>query len=130
MSLNLNTAMDAVGTALAGVTGLRVLDYPAENVAVPAAVVDWESIEYDHTHQRGTDRATLKVHVLVGRVSERSARDSLATYVNGTGGVTAAVKAAIDAIGPQVRCQRAVQQVLTMAGSDYRAATFDVDYVA
>lgn len=131
MALNLNTAMDAIGTALAGITGLRVYDYPADNVAVPAAVVQWEGVEYDFTHARGMDRGKFKVHVLISKVSDRASRDAVNVYTNGAGAATVSVKAALDGIGPNVRVERATNSIfVTIAGLEYASATFDVDYVA
>lgn len=131
MSLNLNTAMDAIGTALAGITGLRVSDYPADSVAVPAAIVAWpDEIEYDHTHARGTDRAVFKVHVMVGKVSDRASRDAINAYTNGAGTASTSVKTALDAMGAHVRVAKATYSVMAVAGIEYLTATFDVDYVA
>lgn len=131
MPLNLNTAMDAIGTALGGITGLRVYDYPSDNIAVPAAVVAWpDELEYDHTHARGVDRAVFRVHVLVGKVSDRAARDQINAYTNGAGAANASVKTALDAIGPHVRVGKVAFTVMTVAGLEYLTATFDVDYVA
>lgn len=131
MALNLNTAMDAIGTALGGISGLRVYDFPADTIAVPAAVVAWpDEVEYDHTHRRGADRAVFKVHVLVGKVSDRTSRDALNTYTNGSGAVNTSVKATLDAMGPHVRVERVTFSVMTVAGVEYLAGTFDVDYVA
>lgn len=131
MSLNLNTAMDALGTALGGVTGLRVFDFPPDSISPPAAIVAWpEGLEYDNTHARGTDRATFKVHVLVGKVSDRSARDQVNVYANGAGTASTSVKTALDAIGSGVRVERAAFSVMTVAGTDFLTVSFDVDYVA
>lgn len=130
MALNLNTAMDSIGTALGGITGLRVFDYVPDSVAPPVAIVAWpESLEYDNTMKRGFDRATFKVHVLVGKVSDRTARDALNVYANGTGGATASVKAALDALGSHARVERVTFTTITVAGTEYAAATFDVDWV-
>lgn len=130
MAMNLNTAMDTLGTALAGITGLNVYDFQADGVADPAAIVALpEELVYDHTHGRGTDRATFPVHVFVCKADDRTARDLLAAYCDGTGGVTASVKAALDAL-PGVRVIKATFSVIPMAGVDYLAATFDVDYLA
>lgn len=132
MAINLNTAMDTLGTALAGITGLRVYDYLADNVAVPAAVVGLpQPLVYDHTHGRGSDRATFPVYVVVGKVSDRAARDALATYCDGTAAATVSVKAALDAVaGCRVIDVDFTNPVMTIAGADYLAATFHVDLVA
>lgn len=132
MAINLNTAMDAIGAALAGITGVRVYDYLAENVAVPAAVVGLPMpLTYDHTKGRGTDRATFPVYLVVGRVSDRAARDALAVYCDGTAAATVAVKAAVDAVAEcRVIDVDFSNPVMTIGGAEYLAATFHVDYVA
>lgn len=131
MALDLNTAMDAIGTALRTIGGLRVYDYPADQISVPAAVVAWpDEVEYDHTHARGVDRATFRVHVLVGKVSDRAARDALNVYTNGAGAAGTSVKTTLDAMGSHVRVERVSFTVMTVAAVEYLAGTFDVDYVA
>lgn len=131
MALNLNTAMDAIGSALANITGLRVHDYVEEWVTPPAAVVDFpDTVEYDHTLMRGKDRAMFQVHLMVAKNSPRAARDELAGYMNGAGTTSNSVKAAVDAIGPHVRVVQARKNVYTIAGVDYLGAVFEVDYVA
>lgn len=130
MAMNVNTAMDTIGAALAGVTGLRVFDFIPDNVSPPAAVVALpELLTYDHTHGRGTDRATFKVTVLVGKVSDRSARDKLAAYLDGTGAATVSVKAALDAIAGG-RVTQAEIAVYTFPSGVFLGADFDFDYVA
>lgn len=135
MAINLNTAMDTLGVALSGITGLRVYDYLADNVSVPAAVVGLpQPLTYDHTHARGIggcDRATFPVYVVVGKVSDRAARDQLAVYCDGTAAATVSVKAALDAVpGARVMDVDFTNPVMTIAGADYLAATFHVDLVA
>ena len=88
--------MDELGIALGTVQGLRAFPYSAARVAPPAAVVLWpDEIAYDQSMARGSDRITLPVLVIVGRVDERSARDRLAGYLDGAGPTS--VKAAVEA---------------------------------
>lgn len=132
MAINLNTVMDTLGTALGSVTGLRVYDYQTDNVAVPAAVVGLpDELTYDHTMQRGKDQAVFPVYVLVGKVSDRAARDKLAAYCDGTGAASVSVKAALDGIGGNVtRVESVTFGQVTVGGVEYLAAIFQVDYVA
>lgn len=132
MSLNVNTAMDAIGTALGTITGLRVFDFPADQVSPPAAMVDLDSITYDDATFRNADRATFKVYLIVGSVVDRSARDALQGYLNGAGAGTTSIKTAVDAIGnATVRVMRAQKQAIGIGGVVYEAAAvFDVDYIA
>lgn len=130
MSLDLNGLMDALGTALGTISGLRVQDYPASVAAVPAAIVGLPSVlEFDATKGRGVDHVVVPVTLLVGMVSERAARDALSLYLAGSG--VKSVKAAIDGtLGGVVQTARvmgATVEVLTLAGVDYLGATFEVD---
>jgi hypothetical protein len=130
VALNLNTAMDALGTALAGVTGLRVYDYEASTGAVPAAMVLLpEELVYDNTKGRGTDRAVFPILVMVGKISDRSARDRLAGYCDGTGAATVSVKAALDAAAG-VLVNSVTFESVTWGGVPYLAAEFSVQYTA
>lgn len=132
MSLDINAAMDAIGTALGTIAGLRVFDFPADSVSPPAACVDLESIDYDAATIRNADRATFKIFLVVGSVVDRTARDALHGYLNGAGAGTTSIKAAVDAIGGgKVRVMRADKTPVTIAGQVFQAAAvFDVDYIA
>jgi hypothetical protein len=123
--------MDQLGVTLATITGLRVFDFPPDTVSAPAAVVGWPSeITYDSTMQRGADEAVFEVHVLVGRVSDRSARDALAAYLDGSG--SKSVKVAIEAgtVGDSARVRSAAVSVMTVSGMEFLAATFDVHVIS
>lgn len=133
MSLDLNAVMDAIGTRLVGVTGLRVYDYAADAAAPPAAIVALpEIVEYDAVAGRGADRTVIPVTVLVGKVSDRAARDQLAQYVSGAG--ASSVKAAIEGTDSTmggacqtVRVTAANVNVVTVGGIDYLGASFDCE---
>lgn len=129
MALDLNPVMDAIGARLLTITGLRVFDYAAENIAVPAAIVALPTITYDVTKARGVDQAVFPVHVLVSRVSDRAGRDKLSAYAAGTG--SSSVKQAVDGtLGGIVHAARVRDTTISMmqvAGLDYLAATFNVE---
>lgn len=130
MSIDVGAAWDALGQAVGTITGLNVFDFVPDSLVPPAAVVTLDTITYDNTMARGTDRALFKVWIAVGKVHDESSRDKLAGYLNGAGVTTTAVKAAVDALGPQVRCSQGTIQILGEAGQEFLAAVFDVDYVA
>ena len=133
MALDLNAVMDAIGARLLGVTGLRVYDYAADGAAPPAAIVALpETVEYDTVAGRGADRVVIPVTVLVGRVSDRAARDQLAQYVSGTG--ASSVKTAIEGgtgdlggVAHTVRVTGARIEVVTIQAVEYLGASFDVE---
>jgi hypothetical protein len=133
VALDLNAVMDAIGARLVGVTGLRVYDYAADAANPPAAIVGMpETVEYDAAMGRGADRMVIPVTVLVGKVSDRAARDQLAQYVSGTG--ASSIKAAIETgnsdlggTAQTVRVTGARLEVVTIQAVEYLGATFDVE---
>lgn len=132
MALDLNAVMDALGARLVGVTGLRVYDYAADAANPPAAIVSLpETVEYDVVAGRASDRVVIPVTVLVGRVSDRAARDQLAQYVSGTG--ASSVKSAIEGIdglggvAHTVRVTDATINIVTIQAVDYLGASFNVE---
>lgn len=132
MALDLNAVMDAIGARLVGVTGLRVYDYAADAANPPAAIVSLpETVEYDVVAGRSADRVVIPVTVLVGRVSDRAARDQLAQYVSGTG--ASSVKSAIEGVdglggvAHTVRVTDASINIVTIQAVDYLGASFNVE---
>jgi len=95
--------------------------------------VGYPDMDYDAAMGRGADRGSFPVHVVVGRVSDRAARDALVPYMAGAG--AASVVAAIDAdptLGGAADTARVVSAVgvnLDIGGIGYVAATFTIDVV-
>jgi hypothetical protein len=84
--MNLGAVMDALATQLDTIDGVRVFGYVPDTVTVPVAIVAPPTVyNYDATMLRGGDRMTIPIYVLVGKVHDRSARDLLAVYVDGSG---------------------------------------------
>ncbi len=128
--MNLAAVLDELGVALDAISGLRVFAYWADRVTPPFAMVEMpESITYDTTHGRGSDRLAVKVIVGVGRVDARTARDAVAAYAAGAG--ASSVKAVIEAheasAWDSARVQSAEFGMVTVAATEYLAATFTVD---
>lgn len=136
--MDLAAVMDELGDRLATISGLRVHRWPPDNISPPAAIVSYpDSYEFDATFSRGTDRVEIPVVVVVGKVSERAARARLSGYIAGSG--PRAVKQVLERAGgpPQpytaidsLRVTRVDFDVVTIAGTDYLAATFTVDIAA
>ncbi len=122
MALDVNVAMDAIGTALATITGLRVFDFRPGSAQPPFAFVDYPTGDYDHTMARGTDRAVFPVLVAVGNASDRASRDAISAYIVGVG----SIKTAVDS--PGVRRVTHYEPVdLVLAAGTYMAYRFDVE---
>lgn len=135
--MSITDVMDGLGGRLATITNppVRVYDFPADAVAVPAAVVLFpETLTYDDTMARGADRATFQVLVLVGKVSDRAARDALALYMAGTG--ARSIKTVIEAdktlggAAQTTRVTQAIVETFTVGGADYLGCRFTIDVVA
>lgn len=129
--MNLTTVMTQVGTQLDTISGLRVFDFPPDNLTPPAAWIGYpEDYAYDETYGRGMDRITnLPVIVVVAKVSDRSAKAQVSAYANGSG--ASSVKAVLEAGAYSafhvVRVTGVTFDVYTVAGTDYLAALFTLD---
>jgi hypothetical protein len=128
--VNLADVMDELAAQLDTITGLRVTAFPAAQVQVPAAVVGLpEDITFDLTYGRGVDQMNIPVFVLVGNVWDRTARDEIAAYVDGSG--TSSIKAVLEAgtytAMSSVRVASATFETVSVAAVEYLAATFSVD---
>lgn len=131
--MDINAIMDAIGTALRTISGLRVYDYPADSVAVPAAIVSHpDSVEYDSVFAAGADRAVFQVIVLVGKVSERAARDQLEEYRSRPN--PRSIKTALDGdLGGVIKTGRVMNGdalTIPVTGIEYAAATFEFEVFA
>ena len=134
MSLNVNAVMDGLGVRLATISGLRVFDFPPDSASPPFAVVAMpEEITYDSTMKRGGDEMVVAVHVVVGKVSDRSARDQLGVYMAGTGATS--VKTVIEAdrtlggAADSCRVTSAVFSTFDMAAQPFLAGTLNVHVI-
>lgn len=122
--------MDQIGDRLDTITGLRVFRYPPDSVTPPAAIVSYpDEIVFDETYGRGMDRMTLPVVIVVGKVSDRTSKDRLTAYANGSG--TSSVKGVIEGgtytAFDTVRISRAEFDVVSINSTDYVAGLFDLD---
>lgn len=129
--MNLGDVMDEVAAQLDTITGLRVFAFPPDNLPPPAAWIAYpEGYEYDATYGRGMDRITnLGVVVAVGKVSDRSTRDLVSQYADGTGAtsVKAVLQAGTYTAFHTLRVVDVTFDVLTRGGTDYLGALFTLD---
>ncbi|MGH3735836.1 MAG: hypothetical protein ACRDT6_09485 [Micromonosporaceae bacterium] len=128
--MDLGDAMDAVAARLDTIAGLRVFAYPPPAVTPPAAIVSYpDELNFDETYGRGMDRLTLPVVVVVGKASDRSSRNLIAAYADGSGAssVKAVVESGTYTAFDTVRVMRAEFDIVRIAGTDYLAALFDLD---
>lgn len=129
--MNLDDVMDAVAAQLDTISGLRVFAFPPDSLSPPAAWIGYpEQYDYDATYGRGMDRiSNLPLVVAVGKVSDRSARDLVGQYVNGSG--AASVKAVLESGAYSafhtLRVVSVNFDIITRGGTDYLAALFMLD---
>jgi hypothetical protein len=129
--MNLGDVMDAVGDRLDTIEDLRVFAHPPPKIYPPAAWVAYpEGYVYDATYGRGMDRITnLGVVVVVGKVSDRSARDRISAYADGSGArsVKAVLESGTYTAFDTIRVVDVTFDVLTVAADDYLGALFTLD---
>lgn len=129
--MNLATVMEQVGTQIATIGGLNVFDFPPDTLSPPTAWVGYpEDYTYDETYGRGWDRINnLPVIVVVGRVSDHSAKDQIGAYANGSG--ASSIKSVLESGNytefDGIRVTGVTFDVLTRGGVDYIAALFTLD---
>jgi hypothetical protein len=129
--MNLVTVMDQVGTQLDTISGLRVTDFPPDNINPPAGYVGLpEDYEFDKTYGRGMDRINnLPVIVAVSRWPDRQAFARAAEYAAGSGAksVKAVLEAGAYSAFHTLTVTGVVFDVLTIGGTDYLGALFTLD---
>lgn len=131
--MNLASVMDAIGTRLDTITGLRVFKFPPDGtISPPAAIVSYPlEYEFDSSYARGSDRMSLPVIVLVGKVSDRKSRDQLGAFCDGSGSssVKAVVEAGTYTAFDTVRVASVEFDVISVAAVEHAAATFTLDII-
>lgn len=128
--MNLASVMDEIATQVDTISGLRVYAWPVPAITPPAAVMTYPgSYVFDATYGRGMDRLTLLMAVVVGKADQRSARDRLGAYVNGSGSssIKAVVQAGTYTTFHTVRVVDVDFGEVTIAGTAYLGATFSLD---
>lgn len=129
--MDLGAVMQEIADQVDTITDLRVFGYPPDSVNAPAAIVTYPgTLDFDGSYGRGMDRIPdLTVVVLVGKVSERTARDRIGQYCNGSG--PASIKAVVESGTytefDTVRVTSVSFDVIAIAAVEYLAATFTLD---
>jgi hypothetical protein len=129
--MNLGSVMQEIADQLDTIADLRVYGYPPDSVNAPAAIVTYPGeLQFDGSYGRGMDRIPdLTVVVLVGKVSERTARDRIGQYCNGSGAASfkAVIEAGTYSEFDTVRVASVSFDVVAIAAVEYLAATFILD---
>ena len=96
MANEIRDAKDGLGTLLSNISGLRVLDYPADSIhEFPVAVVLFESRDATVTLADSSFIGKAKAVLLVSSANTKQAYDTLDQYMDPLG--TNSVEAAVDA---------------------------------
>ncbi len=96
MANELRDAKDGLSTLLSNITGLRVLDYPADSInELPAAVVFVESRDAVKTLGGSSFTGELKAVLLVSSADTKQAYDTLDLFMDPLG--ASSMEAAVDA---------------------------------
>jgi hypothetical protein len=130
--MDIETVMQAVADRLDTIVGLRIRPYPAGSVTPPAAIVSFpERIDYDQTYQRGCDRVTLPVVLVVGKAADRAAWKSVTSYAAGSGSksIKSVLESGVYTAFDVVRVPRVEFDTVTIGATEYFAALFTLDIV-
>jgi hypothetical protein len=127
--VRLDELMDEAALAVRQITGLKeVFAWPPDSLTPPAGYVSYPaSVDFDEAYQRGEDRITdLPIVLVVGKATERSARDQAARWASGDG--PRSLKRALEA-WPWTTCDDLTVttcefDVERIGGVDYLAAMF------
>lgn len=95
--MNVGDLMDEIAARVRGAASLagRTYAYVPASVTAPAAIVPYPSAgEFDQAYGRGTDKITGTIVIAIGRPTDRSAKDRLTGYLDGSG--PESVKALVD----------------------------------
>lgn len=128
--MNLDTVMTEIATQLDTIAGLRTYAYVPDKIVPPAAVVAYpERVRFDETYGRGFDRVSLPIFVLVGRLTDRSAREILIGYCGGSGAssIKAVVEGGTYTAFDDARVEGVEFNTYRAAGTEYVGAKFMVD---
>lgn len=133
MTITISQLRAGAQTQLDTIAALRtVYDYvPDTAPATPCGIVGNVSLDWDDSMQRGLDRATFSVYVVVSRMSERSGQDTLDSLLAGSG--SSSVKTALEAGGnlngscSTVIVTRATPISISMGGVEFFAYEYEVE---
>lgn len=128
--MNVADVMDELAGQLDTIDGLRVFGYVPKSVAPPAAIVSFPEIyTYDTTFGRGVDTMTIPIYVLVGNVHDRSAKEQIAQYMDGSGthSIKAVLRAGTYTAFATQRVRDVIVDVYQMNEMELLGAMFNVD---
>ena len=128
--MNIDDVMQELATQLDTIDGLNTFAFLPDRLTPPTAFVNYpETLTFDETYGRGSDRLDLSVWVVVSRLTDEASWAELTPYAAGSGAQS--VKAALEA-GNYTSCDyvhvvSAEFDPVEIAGTVYRGASFTLD---
>jgi hypothetical protein len=115
-------------------SGLRVVETLPDVVNPPMAMIGLTKVAYNRQNNQSMSEYTFKVTVIVGRVSERTAQNTLDIWVApGSGSIKAAVESDRTLGGNAYEvflAELSAYGAITVNGIDYLSAEFSVQVFA
>jgi hypothetical protein len=128
--MNLGEVMAEVAAAADEIEGLRCFAYPISEANPPTFWLDLpETVTFDQTYGRGSDRIDFYAYVVVAQNLDRAQAARLAAYMSGSG--PASIKQAVEAAEYEacdvVRITTAEFQWITVAATAYPGVRFSIE---
>lgn len=128
--MNVDDVAEEIVTQLDTIAGLRCHKGPPDSITPPVGVLVLpDSIDFDQTYGRGSDRITWPLLVVVARITDRTVLRDIGAYCDGSG--ASSVKAVLEAGAytafDTLRVTRVEFDVLNWQNVDYQAAIFELD---
>lgn len=131
--MEISAVMDAIATTIKAARVMdRVYEWPAESVSVPCAVVGYpeDDIEFDVTFGRGSDRAEFRLYLLVGKATERTARDRLSALIADATGIKGVIDGDLGGVVQTARMKTLRIEEVSIGGVAYLAAVAKIEVYA
>jgi hypothetical protein len=126
----ISDVMDELGNQLDTIDGLRVHNYEADDINVPAGLISLpRSIDFSTTYNRGMDKLVLNAVILVSVVGDKIRRDEIAPYADGAG--PKSVKQILESTQyssfDTIFVAKAVFDIFRFVDVDYLGLRFDIN---
>lgn len=132
--MSISNLRTAIANNLKTISGLRVLETLPDVVNPPMAMIGLTKVAYNRQNNQSMSEYTFKVTVIVGRVSERTAQNTLDIWVApGSGSIKAAVESDRTLGGNAYEvflAELSAYGAITVNGIDYLSAEFSVQVFA